>query len=188
MFGIATFIDVMFFNVVYTPNNEIPASSPLVYAAEKQTSQNTNNNNIELSIPKLSINAKVQEVGITWKGNVAAPNNFSDAGWYKYGPFPGQSGTAIIDGHVDNGLGLPAVFSNLKNIQPGDNIYVKTSKDETLTFIVQDLNTYDYNSPTDNIFIKSDTPRLILITCAGSWVPELKTHNKRLVVTAILSK
>jgi sortase A len=138
-----------------------------------------------IKIPSLSINAKVQSVGITKKGNMSAPSNFTDVGWYKYGTFPGDLGSAVIDGHVDNGLAFPGVFKNLNNIQKGDDVYIETAKKETVHFVVTDISVYDYNAKASNIFNQKDDHMLRLITCTGVWVPAFGTHDKRLVVTAV---
>ena len=68
---------------------------------------------MRISIPAIKVDAKIQEVGITAKGNMAAPRTFSEVGWYKYGPRPGETGSAVLAGHVDNGIAFPAVFSKL---------------------------------------------------------------------------
>src|ERR1039457_7041885 len=72
---------------------------------------------VRLVISALHIDAKVQDVGITKNGNMATPNNFTDVGWYKYGALPGEMGSAVIAGHVDDGLALPGVFKHLGDLQ-----------------------------------------------------------------------
>ncbi len=139
---------------------------------------------MELSIPSINVDAKVQEVGITKKGNIGTPNNFTDVAWFKNSPLPGHDGTSVIDGHVDNGLALPAVFWNLKDVKKGDDVYMNTSDNGQVHFMVTDIATYDYNAPTDQILAQSKTPTLKLITCTGVYVAAYKTHDKRLVVTA----
>src|SRR5258708_38380056 len=57
-----------------------------------------------LDIPVLNIDAAVLQVGIARSGHMAVPPNFTDVGWYKYGSLPGQKGSAVMAGHVDNGL------------------------------------------------------------------------------------
>jgi LPXTG-site transpeptidase (sortase) family protein len=139
-----------------------------------------------LTIPSLGVNARVQNVGITKKGNMGTPNNYTDVGWYKYGPQPGEKGSAVIAGHVDNGLGLAAVFSKLDKIKIGDDVYVEMKEGKTLHFKVTKLDTYDFNAKADEVFTQKDETYLKLITCTGVWVPKYKTHNKRLVVTTVL--
>ena len=61
-----------------------------------------------LRIPALGIDAHVQQTGLTKSGAMGAPTNFTDVAWYKFGPVPGQMGSAVIDSHMDNGLALPS--------------------------------------------------------------------------------
>jgi LPXTG-site transpeptidase (sortase) family protein len=143
---------------------------------------------VSLSIPAIKLTAKVQEVGVTTDGKMAVPTNYTDVGWYKYGPLPGQVGAAVIAGHVDDGLALPAVFINLSELKPGDDIYVTMKDGQQLHFVMTGSQTYDRNANTESIFHTDDnTSRILrLITCAGTWIPSLATHNERLVVTAVL--
>src|SRR3954465_14419705 len=48
-----------------------------------------------VEIPALKINAAVQSLGVVAGNRMQAPSNFRDIGWYKYGPVPGTSGTAV---------------------------------------------------------------------------------------------
>jgi len=137
-----------------------------------------------LIIPAIKINAKFQYVGVTYAGNMATPNNFSDVGWYKYGPMPGQDGSAVVAGHVNDGLALPAVFWNLNKLKTGDDIYIERVNGTKIHFVVTGQAVYDYNSPTTEIFSGSNHPLLKLITCTGTWISAINTHNERLVVTA----
>jgi sortase A len=137
-----------------------------------------------LSIPAIKVNAEINLVGITKKGNMATPTNFKDVGWYKYGPIPGEKGSALIAGHVNNGLSWPAVFGNLEDLKIGDDIYVERESGETIHFVVRSMGVYDFNGSTDEVFASSDEELLKLITCSGTWIPDLRTHDKRLVVTA----
>jgi sortase (surface protein transpeptidase) len=141
-----------------------------------------------LSIPALSINAHVQYVGINAKGNIGTPNNFTDVAWYSYGVVPGATGTAVIDGHVDNGLGLAGIFKHLSNIQIGDEVDVITNGGTKMSFVVTTIQTYDYqNVPAQAIFGTSSASRFLnLITCDGAWVQGGDTYNERLIVTARL--
>lgn len=183
-FSVIIFLTVLVGSVFYPPNDEISANLDKALIENQKNDGELN----KFLIPSLKISTNIKPVGITKKGNIASPRSFADVGWYKYGPIPGQVGTAIIDGHVDNGLAFPGVFSNLKNIKIGDSVYVTTKDNASLHFVVESIKIYDYDATTENIFTESDTPRLLLITCTGNWIPKLKTHNKRLVVTTVLSE
>jgi sortase A len=140
-----------------------------------------------LLIPSLSIDAEVQHVGVTSKGQMAVPNNFKDVGWYRHGALPGGAGNAVFAGHLDNAVGLAGVFKNLKSINIGDDIYVTDASGDSINFRVTKKELYDYNEPaTERIFGSSETANLILITCEGDWDQSIKQYVNRLVVFATL--
>jgi len=136
-----------------------------------------------LQIPKLNIDANVQDVGINAQGNMANPNNFTDVGWYKYGTVPGRRGSAVMAGHVDNALSLDGVFKRLGDLETGDEVFVIRNDGQRLRFIVEEIEIYDYkNAPVEKIFEQDDARRLTLITCEGTWLRDEQSYDKRLVV------
>lgn len=140
-----------------------------------------------LRVPSLELDAHVQHLGINWKGNMATPNNFTDVGWYKYGPPPGFQGSAVFAGHVDNGLGLSGVFKKLGELSIGDEIFVETKEGKELKFRVAEMQVYPHDKvPAEILFARKDMPRLNLITCEGDWLQGERTYDKRLVVYAEL--
>lgn len=144
-----------------------------------------------LLIPRLNIDADVQHLGITKKGNMAAPSNFTDVAWYKYGTVPGNVGSAVMAGHEDNAAGLDGVFKHLDDLALGDDVYVVDADGEKLHFRVTDKKVYPYNlsgTELNKVFNAKDKAHLNLITCTGEWVQALKTNDKRLVVFTELVK
>ena len=123
-----------------------------------------------LVIPGLDIDARVQHAGLIAGNRMAAPTNFTDVAWYKYGAAPGAVGSAVIAGHFDNGLGLSGVFKNLSRLKPGDYIEVITKEGERISFRVERLETYPYDRVPKSIFTEADAARLNLITCGGRWI------------------
>lgn len=176
---------ILIHGFLYAPNDEIAVPSFLKESNAKELARDPSSYPTTLRIPEIGVNAHVQNVGITRAGNMSTPNNFTDVGWFKYGTLPGEPGNAVIAGHVDNGFALPGVFKDLSKLKKGDDIYVDSVGGNTIHFQVTETKIYDYNSPTTDVFTGSEIPTLKLITCTGTWIKELKTHNKRLVVTAI---
>jgi LPXTG-site transpeptidase (sortase) family protein len=157
------------------------------YGSQNGSQSKTAVHPVRLLIPALDIDANMQLAGITLEGNMGIPSNFTDVAWYKYGPLPGEVGSAVIDGHVDNGLALPGVFKFLGNIQRGDAITVRMSNGKTVDFKVSAVDSYDYKNVSINtIFANTSKPILRLITCTGAWVQADRTYGQRLVVTAEL--
>ena len=142
---------------------------------------------VRLSIPSLKIDAAVQYLGVNSKGNLGVPNNFTDVGWYAAGTIPGDVGSAVMDGHVDNGLALAGVFKHLSSIAVGDDISVALHDGRTIHFAVTSIRSFGYkDAPVDMIFNERDGRLLKLITCGGTWVPGDRTYDERIVVTAAL--
>jgi LPXTG-site transpeptidase (sortase) family protein len=138
-----------------------------------------------LLIPKLGVDAKIQAMGLTKKGNMAAPSNYTDVSWYKLGAAPGVRGSAVMAGHVDNAAGLAGVFKHLDDLSVGDDVYVTDKNGTKLHFRVTAKKVYPYNlsgAELKKVFAASDAAHLNLITCTGEWVEALKTNDKRLVV------
>lgn len=142
---------------------------------------------LRLRIPAISVDAKVQHVGLTKNNAMGVPTNFRDVGWYKHGSVPGEMGSAVIAGHVDNALGLSGVFKRLKDLEPGDDIYVIDKDGVEIIFTVTSVDRYRYDeAPTEEIFNETGEPLLRLITCGGKWIQSKKTYDERIVVTARL--
>jgi LPXTG-site transpeptidase (sortase) family protein len=167
-------------------NQQAAASSDLPLGISAQpTSSLSAGEPQRLVISKLGVDAKVQYVGITAKGTMGIPSNFKDVAWYKYGPKPGEYGSAVIAGHLDNGLGLAAVFKKLGDLVPGDEIEVSDSKGVMRTFRVEKTEVYDYDKfPSKEVFSEGNGLRLNLITCDGVWLKDKRSYDKRLVVFA----
>lgn len=140
-----------------------------------------------LIIPSIGVSARVEQVGLTESGAMQAPYLFADVSWYREGTLPGEPGSAVFAGHVDNGLSLPGVFKKLDEVEPGDRVYVVLESGERIAFIVESTEEYPYDAtPTEVLFSSSGAPRLTLITCAGDWVRSGGTYDRRLVITAAL--
>lgn len=177
------------------PPSYSTSSTAITEAPTGTTTTNTNSPSVpgekpvKLVIPSLNINAKVQYVGIGKSGNMAVPYGYTDVGWYRYGPLPGQIGSAVFDGHVDNGLGVAAVFKHVGDIKIGDEIDVITEKGNKIPFKVTDVAQYGYKDKTANqkIFIENKDALIRLITCTGTWVSNEKTYDHRIVVTGKLA-
>ncbi len=181
--AVFVFIDTATGALWYAPDTEVPAPE------REQMQQNAlpEDQPVRLRIPKIGIDAFVQQVGVNAKGNMAAPSNFTDVGWYKYGAVPGFTGSAVITGHVDNALGMPGIFTDLDEIEVGDEFFVENKNGTELHFRVVEIQKYPYTHvPLKVLFSRNDMPRLNLITCSGRWLQGERSYDERLVVYAAL--
>lgn len=161
--------------------------------SEKRTSANSDNKEIgipkKLEIPSLGINAKIKAKGLTRDKKMQAPSNSGHVAWYRHGARPGETGNAVLAGHLDTATSAEGVFANLKDIKVGADVYVTDSKNNSLHFTVTKIAAYtSQDAPLSEIFGASDTPRLNLITCDGKWDRKKHQYQKRLVVYSTLVK
>lgn len=167
-------------NVQKTPMTQSVVTPTTVPVAKKL---------VRLVIPAIGVNAPIESVGVVAGGYLGVPtqNQWDGVGWYKAGTYPGDRGSAVIDGHLDRPGGLPAVFWNLRNLSIGDMVMVVDSTGKTLHFRVTDMESYSPdNAPTSKIFDDTSGSYLNLITCAGAWIPSQHQTTLRLVVYTVL--
>ncbi|MFA5840707.1 MAG: class F sortase [Candidatus Paceibacterota bacterium] len=138
-----------------------------------------------LKIPKINVDATVENLGLTFDGAMEVPKGPANAAWYSLGTPPGDIGSSVIDGHSGWKNGIPAVFDNLYKLKKGDKIYVQDKKGIVTTFVVRESRKYNPNADATGVFTSSDgKAHLNLITCTGLWNKIWKSHSERLVVFA----
>ncbi len=102
---------------------------------------------------------------------------------------PGQKGSAVIDGHVDNGGKVPGPFKHLKDVKAGDKIEIDAANGSRLSFTVIRSDIYKTSAfPNEAVFHDTSGKLLKIITCNGTFVRSLGTYDHRLVVTAALDE
>lgn len=181
--ALAVFIVTLANATIFSPGSEITAPNSVQATTNIPPKEQPD----RLLIPRIGVDAHIQYVGVAKSGNMAVPTNYTDVGWFREGTVPGQVGSAVIDGHVDNGLSLAAVFKHLSELTVGDDIYIQTKDGSKLHFKVQEVAGYPYNGvDLQKLFNRTDAPRLNLITCEGTWIPSKKMYDGRHVVYAVL--
>lgn len=135
-----------------------------------------------LQIPKIGVDASIESVGLDNEDKMDVPKNPWDVAWYNLGAKPGETGNAVIDGHLDTQTST-AVFWNLGNVIPGDTMTVTDDKGNSFTFTVTAKQTYPYDQlPMNDIFGSSSKARLNLITCGGLFDRQARNYSNRVVV------
>ena len=124
-----------------------------------------------IRIPSIRVDAPLTGLGLTRTGSLDAPPTAQKnlAGWYEAGTAPGDTGTAIVDGHVDNARG-PAVFYDLGALTKGSTIEVDRRDGSTAVFTVYAVEVYEAkNFPDDKVYGAARRPELRVITCGGGY-------------------
>lgn len=138
---------------------------------------------LRLEIASLAVDALVVAVGLTPDDEMDIEEDIAKTAWYKFGPKPGEKGSAVIAGHYGWKNGQESVFTHLHSLRQGDTVSVHDEKGVSLTFIVREIRKYDADADATEVFRSTDgKAHLNLITCDGSWNSSRQTYSDRLVV------
>ncbi|MEU6271661.1 class F sortase [Streptomyces populi] len=124
-----------------------------------------------IRIPSIDVDAPLIGLGLTPQGSLDVPpaRKKNLAGWYEAGTSPGERGTAIVAGHVDNAEG-PAVFYDLGSLRKGSTVEVDRLDGRTAVFTVDAVEVYDSRSfPDAKVYGAAHRPELRVITCGGGY-------------------
>jgi hypothetical protein len=143
-----------------------------------------------LKIPKLGIDARVLQTGVTASGALGTPPNIYDTSWYTGSATPDEpaaDGAILIDGHV-HGPTQPGVFMNIKSLSQGDTIQIIRGDNQVFTYRVVKEQAYNANIINMAMMLKSidpGTPGLNLITCGGPFDTKTWLYTERIAVFAV---
>ncbi|ARP68862.1 class F sortase [Streptomyces pluripotens] len=143
-----------------TPGVVAAAPAPLAFSAVDR-----------VRIPVIQVDAPVMPVGLDTDGWIGAPppDDPNLAGWFTGAVSPGEKGTAVIVGHVDNTKG-PAVFYGLGALRKGNRVEVLRKDGKTAVFEVYGVEVFEKsNFPGDRVYGSKGTPELRVITCGGGF-------------------
>ena len=139
---------------------------------------------VSLSIPAIDVHTRLIRLGLTDQGALQVPASTSVAGWYTGSPPPGQTGSAIIAGHIDSYRG-PGVFFRLRLLRPGDRIYIRRADGTLAVFRIYAARMYAKDRfPTQQVYGPAPDPELRLITCGGTFDPAIGSYLSNVVVYA----
>lgn len=138
---------------------------------------------VRLQIPKINVDVPILYLGLTSDGDMDVPSGVNDVGWYKYGPHPGDKGSAVIAGHLE-GVKERGVFIDLDTLQKGDTLLIIDDQAAVTTFVVQKAVKYGQDERPSEVFQTEGDARLNLITCTGIWSNAQQRYSHRLVVFA----
>ncbi|GHD92418.1 class F sortase [Streptomyces naganishii] len=124
-----------------------------------------------IRIPSIRVNAPLTGLGLTRSGSLDVPpaGDKNLAGWYEAGTTPGERGTAVVAGHVDNAEG-PAVFYDLGALKKGAAIEVDRRDGSVALFTVDAVEVYAARDfPDEKVYGAARRPELRVITCGGGY-------------------
>lgn len=142
-----------------------------------------------VSIPSIKVDSPLVDLGLNSDGSLAVPTDFSKAGWYTGGQYPGDANgpPALIAGHIDD-LHGPAVFYRLSQLHVGNHVLVHRIDGSVATFVVYRVGSFLKSQfPAASIYAKTTRPELRLITCTGQFDRHAGSYLSDFVAFARLS-
>jgi hypothetical protein len=147
--------------------NKLEVATPAVTLAPATASVRTTP--VSISIAAIKVSAHVGALGLNPDKTVQVPSKPMQAGWYKFGPAPGQAGSAVILGHVDSKTG-PAVFARLSQLRAGNKVTVTMANHSVVRYVVTKVATYaNAKFPAAKVYGANGPSTLNLVTCGGSY-------------------
>lgn len=138
-----------------------------------------------VSIDRIGVEAAtVLGVGIEPNGEMEVPPPL-EVGWYEYGPTPGDTGSAVLAGHIASN-GIDGAFRYLDRVEVNDVVEVGYEDGSVARFQVTAVEQYEkYSLPFDNVFAEEGDPQLVLITCGGDFDSQARSYEDNVVVYAV---
>jgi sortase (surface protein transpeptidase) len=141
---------------------------------------------VHLSIPQIGVSVALTTLGLNSDGTVSVPSDYATPGWFKDGPTPGETGSAVILGHVDNQNG-PAVFYHLDRLGVGSRVFVTLYNGRRLEFAVIGVRMFSKtNFPSKLVYGYRPYPALQLVTCGGVFDANTGHYLSNIVVFTAL--
>lgn len=139
---------------------------------------------ITIELPSIGVtSAPIVSVGVEPNGDLEIPPA-DEVGWYRFGPHPGAEGAAVLAAHIAFN-GKDGVFRSLDELTPGDRFTIRFEDAPSQAFIVESLEQYPKDELPDELFAKRGKPRLVLITCGGSFNRQISSYDDNVVAIAV---
>lgn len=140
---------------------------------------------VRLRLPAVGVDVPLDAVGVADDGQMEIPEDADRAGWYRFGPRPGDpAGSVVVAGHVDDPEG-PGAFFRLTGAEEGDVVLVDRADGSTLRYqLVARETSRKGDVDLDSLFDREGDPVLRLVTCTGRWSDQLGHYTDNLVLTA----
>jgi LPXTG-site transpeptidase (sortase) family protein len=142
---------------------------------------------VAIKIETAQVDSEIEQVDIV-NGVMENPSGPYIVAWYRGTGKLGERNNVVMSGHVDYYNAPNAVFQYLGQLQEGDKIEVTGTNGDTYVYTVEWTKSYEVASldqaTIDEIVGETDSEKLTLITCTGTFDSNSGEYDTRLVVRA----
>lgn len=128
----------------------------------------------------------VEAHGLASDGQMSLPESPFVAAWYQFGPAPANGqGNTVIAAHVDDRIEGIGPFAQLRSAQPGTSVTIVDSEGVSHTYAIVSVEKLSKQVVEWEQYFTTDGPdQLILVTCGGQFVDEIRNYTDNYIVTA----
>lgn len=139
---------------------------------------------LSITISDIQLWGPIRAVGIEDDGLLEVPDE-TEVGWYQYGSAPGLPGVTVLAAHVSwNRTYGP--FYRLRELEPGAVVDVHLADNTVRRYEVIERTIYHKDElPKERVWRTTGEESLVLITCGGSYNPDIRRYRENIVVYAV---
>lgn len=137
-------------------------------------------------VPALGIDMPVEPHGVDGAGQMSLPENIFTAGWYESGSSPNRAvGSTVIAAHVDSRVQGVGPFAALRTATPGTEVTIADAAGDTHTYRVVSVVKLEKTTIDWSEYVTlTGEPELILVTCGGAFIEDVRNYTDNYIVTA----
>lgn len=126
---------------------------------------------VRVVVASIDVNVPVVPVGVEQGGFMELPVDPAVGGWYRFGADPSApDGNVVISAHVDAPQFPIGPFSRLRDAAVGDTVEVTDASGDVRRYALESITYYPKaDLPVTELFARSGTRDLVLITCGGAF-------------------
>lgn len=138
-------------------------------------------------VPRAGVDAAVVPVTVQPDGLLTVPADVHTVGWWSAGAAAGaRSGSVILVGHVDSARQGPGAFFAARTLRPGDRVLLAGAGGRAVEYTVAARRQYPKSAlPAGEVFSQGTRPRLVLVTCGGTFDSQTHRYSDNVVVYAL---
>jgi Sortase domain len=139
---------------------------------------------LRVRLDRLGLDLAVVPMGVADDGQMALPERLDEVGWYRFGPRPGEVGSAVLAGHVDSRRYGVGPLARLRDAAVGDDVVVTTTAAEQAFTVTEVRSISKAEVPLQEVFRREGVPVLRMLTCGGPYSPNAG-YSDNVVLTAV---
>jgi hypothetical protein len=125
-------------------------------------------------------------VGTDDAGGLDLPGDPDRLGWWVGSAIPGAaSGSVVLAGHIDTRRQGAGVMASVVRLPVGAPLQLDDGQGPPVRYRVAAVRSYPKTALPAALFRGSGAPRLVLVTCGGSFDPRAHHYSDNIVVFAV---